>query len=560
MDPLLKLVKVPLDGIPSFKCINCTTQLGVMCKFVEGALDPTVYEGSILYSSQDTCPLFHCLCISFLHFSLSRRSLLSHAGLLPSLPDFLHVEIESCCALRKMSLKRCQLCSAPLSLRAVSPISSVPEDARVQQGGQGQTASLPTLKQINSPTQLGVICKLTEGALNPLIQIIDKDVKQNWPQHRALGDTTCDRPPTGVNSIHHHSLGLAIQPVLYLAKSTPIQAMSSQFLQENAGTLSTSLLSRPKSALRKSKVTVLLTPLITSPSIKNSYHFMITLPKMASNHHMAHKSFSVREQEVQRGTFPRFEGTYCEVNSDECISHPCQNEGLCVDGVNHYRGATILAERLSCVLQWVHWSRLEAYVSGMRQPLVSSHRSCLAAHAPPPPTRVVFHPSDHFRGPPVDLLQQLHVFLVLRAAELDAVLHLPGSAVTRTGKQRVVRRKGVAQQFARQFTQVSEPTREGAPLDLLFTNREGLVSHVTVGDCLGQSDHEMIEFLILGEVMRGVSKTVALDFRRADFGLFRRLVDGVPWEAALKGKGVQEGWIFFKEEVLKAQEQAVPRC
>ncbi|KAK4816761.1 hypothetical protein QYF61_022759 [Mycteria americana] len=26
------------------------------------------------------------------------------------------------------------------------------------------------------------------------------------------------------------------------------------------------------------------------------------------------------------------------------------------------------------------------------------------------------------------------------------------------------------------------------------------------------------------------------------------------------GKGVQEGWTFFKEEVLKAQEQAVPRC
>ncbi|KAJ7403912.1 hypothetical protein WISP_148770 [Willisornis vidua] len=32
-----------------------------------------------------------------------------------------------------------------------------------------------------------------------------------------------------------------------------------------------------------------------------------------------------------------FEGTYCEVNSNECISHPCQNEGLCVDGINHYR-------------------------------------------------------------------------------------------------------------------------------------------------------------------------------------------------------------------------------
>ncbi|KAK4818207.1 hypothetical protein QYF61_008697 [Mycteria americana] len=94
--------------------------------------------------------------------------------------------------------------------------------------------SLPTLKQINTPAQLGVVCKLTEGALDPFIQTIDKDIKQNWPQHRALGNTTCDWPPTEVNSIHHHSLGLAIQQVLYPAKSTPVQAMSSQFLQENA--------------------------------------------------------------------------------------------------------------------------------------------------------------------------------------------------------------------------------------------------------------------------------------------------------------------------------------
>ncbi|KAK4822594.1 hypothetical protein QYF61_017326 [Mycteria americana] len=73
------------------------------------------------------------------------------------------------------------------------------------------------------------------------------------------------------------------------------------------------------------------------------------------------------------------------------------------------------------------------------------------------------------------------------------------------------------------------------------------------------SDHEMIEFLILGEAARGVSKTATLDCRRADFVLFRRLVERIPWEAALTGKGVQEGWTFFKEEVLKAQEGAVPR-
>jgi len=47
---------------------------------------------------------------------------------------------------------------------------------------------------------------------------------------------------------------------------------------------------------------------------------------------------------------------------------------------------------------------------------------------------------------------------------------------------------------------------------------------------------------------------------RADFGLFRTLVEKVPWERVLKGKWVQEDWTFFKKKVLKAQEQAVPTC
>ncbi|KAK4818202.1 hypothetical protein QYF61_008586 [Mycteria americana] len=40
--PLLQLVQVPLDGIPSFWCLNCTTQFGVVCKLAEGALCLTV--------------------------------------------------------------------------------------------------------------------------------------------------------------------------------------------------------------------------------------------------------------------------------------------------------------------------------------------------------------------------------------------------------------------------------------------------------------------------------------------------------------------------------------
>ncbi|KAK4807078.1 hypothetical protein QYF61_018419 [Mycteria americana] len=43
MGPLLEIVQVPLDDIPSLSQISCTTQLGVICKLAEGALNPTVY-------------------------------------------------------------------------------------------------------------------------------------------------------------------------------------------------------------------------------------------------------------------------------------------------------------------------------------------------------------------------------------------------------------------------------------------------------------------------------------------------------------------------------------
>ena len=83
---------------------------------------------------------------------------------------------------------------------------------------------------------------------------------------------------------------------------------------------------------------------------------------------------------------------------------------------------------------------------------------------------------------------------------------------------------------------------------------------VKAGDCLGQSDREIVEFSILGDVRRVTSKTAALNFRRADFDLFRMLVAWVPWESLLRGKGVHEAWMLLKIEILKAQEQAVPEC
>ena len=50
----------------------------------------------------------------------------------------------------------------------------------------------------------------------------------------------------------------------------------------------------------------------------------------------------------------------------------------------------------------------------------------------------------------------------------------------------------------------------------------------------------MVEFNILRASKRVCSKVATLDFRRADFELFRELLGRVTWEKALEGRGVQD--------------------
>ncbi|GAB0176549.1 hypothetical protein GRJ2_000120100 [Grus japonensis] len=95
-------------------------------------------------------------------------------------------------------------------------------------------------------------------------------------------------------------------------------------------------------------------------------------------------------------------------------------------------------------------------------------------------------------------------------------------------------------------------------LDLVLTNKEGLVGNVKLKGSLGCSDQEMVEFKILRAARRAHSKLPTLDFRRADFGLFRDLLGSAPWDKALEGRGAQESWLAFKDHLLQAQERCIP--
>ncbi|GAB0204921.1 mitochondrial enolase superfamily member 1 [Grus japonensis] len=105
---------------------------------------------------------------------------------------------------------------------------------------------------------------------------------------------------------------------------------------------------------------------------------------------------------------------------------------------------------------------------------------------------------------------------------------------------------------------IEEPTRRGAVLHFVLTNKEGLVGNVKFKGSLGCSRHEMLEFKIFSTVRRANSILTTLDFRRADFCLFRDLFGRVPWHKALEGRRPQESWLIFKDHLLQAQERYVP--
>jgi len=70
---------------------------------------------------------------------------------------------------------------------------------------------------------------------------------------------------------------------------------------------------------------------------------------------------------------------------------------------------------------------------------------------------------------------------------------------------------------------VEESKRRGVLLELVLTNRDELVEDVKVGG--SRSDHEMVEYKILDGGSR-TSRSTTLDFRRANFGLFKNLLGG----------------------------------
>jgi len=94
-------------------------------------------------------------------------------------------------------------------------------------------------------------------------------------------------------------------------------------------------------------------------------------------------------------------------------------------------------------------------------------------------------------------------------------------------------------------------------LDLVLTNKDGLVMEVKVGGHHGCSDCEVVEFRTLSGRSKPKSRIATLDFRRANFDLFWDLLGAIPWARVLEGKGACEIWSAFKHCFFQAQDWCI---
>ncbi|GAB0179484.1 hypothetical protein GRJ2_000413700 [Grus japonensis] len=86
------------------------------------------------------------------------------------------------------------------------------------------------------------------------------------------------------------------------------------------------------------------------------------------------------------------------------------------------------------------------------------------------------------------------------------------------------------------------PTRAETFLDLLLTSMEELIKDVKIGGSLGCSDYSLVEFTILRDMGQIKNRVRMLNCRKANFQLFKELVDGTPWETAVRGEGAEQSW------------------
>ena len=77
---------------------------------------------------------------------------------------------------------------------------------------------------------------------------------------------------------------------------------------------------------------------------------------------------------------------------------------------------------------------------------------------------------------------------------------------------------------------------------MMATNTSELISDVKIGGSLGCSGNAWMELTVLRDMGKVRSTVRTVNFRKANFQLFKKLVNRTPWETTLRDRVAEQSW------------------
>lgn len=106
---------------------------------------------------------------------------------------------------------------------------------------------------------------------------------------------------------------------------------------------------------------------------------------------------------------------------------------------------------------------------------------------------------------------------------------------------------------------VRKPTRGENILDLVFTSEAGLVKDLEVGCPVGNSDHNLLSWVINCEEVRSIStRTVCLDYNNGNYKDAVHELLETEWERTFENLSVNESWTRFREIIKGIEVKYIP--
>jgi hypothetical protein len=110
------------------------------------------------------------------------------------------------------------------------------------------------------------------------------------------------------------------------------------------------------------------------------------------------------------------------------------------------------------------------------------------------------------------------------------------------------------------YQKIKDATRNNNILDLVLTSHASLVDDLTVGESLGNSDHNIVRLRVNMESDVPSNNMRVPNFYRADFKLFQEKISNINWDILdeVNEVTVNEEWEFFKNKIKEIEQETVP--